>query len=153
MSNTYCETSESADKCRKIYVDNPKGKSKPKCLIHGSRHSLDKYKVLGDFGSKYAEIRYTENRGHNPTNRNKYTRQQYNNTIVNSAVDGIILQENNKLSDGTESQEIIETEFDENDLYRIDNVSLEEKKKNLNCIRVRLNANSTMHIRLKSRMV
>ena len=61
-------------------------------------------------------------------NINEYTRQQYNNTIVNSAVDDIILQENNKVSDVTEAKEIIESGFDENDLYRIDNMSLEEKK-------------------------
>ena len=145
--------SESSDKRRKRYVDNLKGKSKPTCLIHGPRHSSDKYKVLGDFGSKYAKIRHTNNRGHNNENRNKYTRQKYNNTIVNSAVDEIILQENNKVSAGTEAQEIIESEFDENDLYWIDNMSLEEKRKNLNYISVRLIANSKMHIRLKSRMI
>ena len=47
---------------------------------------------------------------------------------------------------------MIESEFDENDLYRIDNKSLEEKKKNLTYISVSLNANSKIHIRLKSRM-
>ena len=61
-------------------------------------------------------------------NRNKYTRQQYNNDTVNSAVYEIILQENIKVSAVTEAQEIIESEFDENDLYRIDNMSLKEKK-------------------------
>ena len=82
LSNTYSEMSESDGKCRKIYVDYPKGKSKPTCLIHVSRHSLDKYKVLGDFSSKYAKTRHVNNLGHNPANRNKYTRQKYNNTIV-----------------------------------------------------------------------
>ena len=101
MLNTYSEMSESSDKRRKIYVDYPEGKSKPTCIIHGSRHSSDKYNVLGYFGSKYAKIRHTNNRGNNPSNRNKYTRQQYNNTIVNSSVDEITLQENNKVSAGT----------------------------------------------------
>ena len=121
--------SESADKRRKIYVDYPKGKYKPTCLIHGPGHSSDKYKVLGDFGSKYAKIRHANNRGHNNKNRNKYTRQQYNNTIVNIAVDEIILQENNKVSSRTEAQDIIESEFDDNNLYRVDNMSLKEKRK------------------------
>ena len=120
--------SKSSNKCRKRYVDNPKGKSKPTCLIYVPGHSSDKYKVLGDFGSKYAKIRHYNNRGHNPENKTKYTRQQYNNDIVNSAVDQILLKEDNKVSAGTEAQEIIESEFDENDLYRIDNVSLKEKK-------------------------
>ena len=153
MSNTYSEMSESSDKRRKIYVDYPKGKSKPTCIIHGSRHLSDKYKVLGDFGSKYAKIRHTNNRGHNPSNRNKYTRQQYNNTIVNSSVDEITLQENDKVSAGTEAQEIIESEFDDNNLYRIDSMSLEKKKENLNYISVSFNANSKIHIILKSSMV
>ena len=120
--------SESADKRRKRYVDNQKGKYKTTCLIQGPGHSSDKYKVLGDFGYKYAKISHYKNRGHKPANKNKYTRQQYNNAIVNSAVDYIILQENNKVSAGIEVQEIIESEFDENNLYRIYNMSLEEKK-------------------------
>ena len=85
--------SESAEKRRKRYLDHQKGKSKPTCLIHGPVNSSDKQKVLGDFGSKYAKVRHTNNRGQNPANRNKYTRQQYNNDIVNSAVDDIMLQE------------------------------------------------------------
>ena len=108
---------------------------------------------MGYFGSKYAKIRHTNNRGQNPENRNKYTRQQYNNAIVNSAVDEIILQEDNKVSAGTEAQEIIESEFDENNLYRIDNMSLKEKRKNLNYISVRFNTKSKMYIILKARMV
>ena len=120
---------ESSDNRRKRYVDYSKGKSKPTCLILGPGNSSDKYKVLGDFGSKYAKTRHTNNRGHNHKNINEYTRQQYNNTIVNSAVDEIILQENNKVSAGTEAQKIIESEFDENSLYRIDNMSLEKKRR------------------------
>ena len=128
MSNTYSGTSESSDKRRKRYVYHLKGKYKPTCLLLGPGHSSDKYKVLGDFGSNYAKIRHTSNRGHNHENSNKYTRQQYNNTIVNSAVDEIIVQENNKVSAWTESQEVIESEFDKNDLYQIDNMSLEKRK-------------------------
>ena len=153
MSNTYSEISESADKRRKCYVDYPKGKYKPTCLIHGPGHSSDKYKVLGDFGSNYAKIRHTNNRGHKPENRNKYTRQQYNNAIVIIAVNEIILQENNKVSAGTEAQKIIVSGFDENNLYQIDNMSLKEKKENLNYISVSLNANSKSHIILKFRII
>ena len=79
--------------------------------------------------------------------------QQENNDIFNSAVDEIILQENNKVRAGTEAQEIIDTqslpssrvngslvragteaqeiiesEYDENDLFQIDNMSLKNKK-------------------------
>ena len=73
--------------------------------------------------------------------------------IVNSEVDEIILQENDKVSAGTEAQEIIESEFYDNYLYRIDNTTLKEKKENLNYISVSFNANSKIHIILKSSMV
>ena len=152
QSHTYSKISESVGKRRKRYVYICKVKLKTS-LIHSPAHSSDEFKVLGDFSSKYAKTRHANNLGHNPANRNKYTRQKYNNTIVNSAVDEIILQENNKVSAGTEAQEIIESEFDENDLYRIDNMSLEEKKEKLNYISVRLNSNSKIHIILKVRMV
>ena len=56
--------SESSDNRRKRYVDYSKGKSKPTCIILGPGHSSDKYKVLGDFVSNYANIRHTNNRGH-----------------------------------------------------------------------------------------
>ena len=153
MSNTYSKMSESYDKHRNIYVDYLKGKYKPTCLIHGPGNSSDKYKVLGDFGSKYAKIRHTDNRGHNHESINKYTRQKYSNTIVNSTVYEIILQEDNKVSPEIEAQDIIESDFDDNYLYRIDNMSQKEKKENLNYISVSLNAKSRSHIILKSRMI
>ena len=92
--------SEIAYKQRKRYIYHTDCKPKPRYLIHCPGHSSGKYKVLGDFGSKYAKIRLTNNRGHNPANRNKYTRKRYNNDIVNSEVDEIILQENDKVSAG-----------------------------------------------------
>ena len=54
---------------------------------------------------------------------------------------------------GTEAQEMIEPEFDENELYDIDNMSLKEKRENLDDASVRLNENSKIHMILKSRMV
>ena len=75
------------------------------------------------------------------------------NTIVNSAVGEIILQENNKVSYGTEAQEIIESEFDENDYTGLILWVSKKKSKNLDYISVRLNENSKMHIILKDRMV
>ena len=41
-SNTYSQTSEIIENCRKRYVDYLKDKSKLTCLIHGIGHSLDK---------------------------------------------------------------------------------------------------------------
>ena len=82
----------------KIYVDYPKGNSKPTCLIHNPGHSSYECKVLGDFGSKYAIIMPTKDHGHNPANINKFNSQKENNDIFNSAVDEILLQENQKVS-------------------------------------------------------
>ena len=66
--------SESVVKRRKIYVDYPKGKSKPIFIIHGPSHSLDEWKVLEDFGSKYAKSRPTKDHSHDPLPRNKFNR-------------------------------------------------------------------------------
>ena len=46
-------TVERSEKCRKQYVDSSKSKSKT-CLIYDPRHSYYECKVLGDFGTKYA---------------------------------------------------------------------------------------------------
>ena len=85
--------------------------------------------------------------------RNKFNIHQEKNAIVNHAVDKIIFQENNKIIAQYEAHENIESEIDENDLYQIDNMSLEKKKKIQNGVSVRLKANLKIHMRLKSRMV
>ena len=78
--------SERAVNIRKIYVDYQKGESKT-CLIHGPGHSSDELKVLGEFSSNYVKTRPTKYRRNNPVLRNRFNRQQENNSIVNSAVD------------------------------------------------------------------
>ena len=98
MSNTYFEMSESTGKLRKIYVDYLKGKYKPTCLINISRHSLYECNVLGDFGPMCVKSRPTKHRRHDPVSRKKFKEQKDNNNTVNSSVDGIILQENQKVS-------------------------------------------------------
>ena len=72
--------------------------------------------VLGDFGSKCSKISCTNDRKSNT----------HNSAIVNHEVDAIILQENNKVSAESESHENIDFEIDENNLYHIDNMSLDE---------------------------
>ena len=61
---------ESTGKRRKRHVDIPTGKSKT-CLIHGPGHSSEECKVLGDFGTKYVNIRPIKDRGSNPVPRKK----------------------------------------------------------------------------------
>ena len=58
-------------------------------------------------------------------------RQQENNDFVNSEVDEILLNENGKVSDEKEALEHIDSDFDENYLYHIVNMSIEETKEKL----------------------
>ena len=77
---------------------------------------------------KYVRIRPAKHRGNDTVPRNKFDRRQENNATVNSAVDEILLHENEKLSAVKEAPETFNSNFDENKLYHIDNISLEETK-------------------------
>ena len=103
--------SKSAGNHRKIYVDHPKSKSKTTCIIH-----------------QYAKSRPNKDCENYPKNRNKFNRQKDNNTIVNNAVNEIVLQETQKVSAQKGAYENIESDFDNNKLYQINNMSLEETK-------------------------
>ena len=70
-------------------------------------HSSDEFKVLGDFGSKYAKIRPTKDRGNDPIPRKKFNSQQNNNSIVNNAVDEIFLHANQKVSAEKHRRELL----------------------------------------------
>ena len=104
--------------------------SKHTSIIHGPRHSSYEWKILADFGSKYSKIRPTKECWHGTATKNKFNRKKENNAIVNHTLDDIILQENNKLSAEAKSHKKIDYEIDENNLYEIDNISLDETKKN-----------------------
>ena len=121
--------SESAGKLRKRYIYYPEGKPKPTCLIHGPGHSSDECEDLGDLGSKYVKSRPTKYSGHNPIPRNKFNIYKDMNAVVNSAVDEILLQENQKVSADNGSHENTESDFDEKKLYQINNTSLDDTKK------------------------
>ena len=86
---------------------------------------------MRDFGSKYSKSRLTKDCDNEPATKKKINRQQNNNDIVNLAVDKIILRENKKLSAGDETHGNIYSEIDENGLYTFDNMSLDEKKENM----------------------
>ena len=121
--------SEIAVKHRKMYVDHPKDISRLICLIHGPGNSSDECKVLGEFCCRYSKSRPTKDYGHDPvTIKNQYTARE--NDIVQHAVDGITLQQNNKLSAEDEAHGNIDSEIDEKDIYWNDNMSLDEKKEN-----------------------
>ena len=75
-----------------MYVDHPKDRPKPTCIIHGPKHSPDEYKVLGGFFSKYFKINPTKEHSTEPTTKNNFGIQQENNSIVQHLFDEIILQ-------------------------------------------------------------
>ena len=78
--------------------------------------------------SMYSIRRPTKDHGHDTPTRNKFNIQQEKNTTVKIAVDIILTQENNKLSSEAEAHENIESDLDDNDIYRICNMSLCDKK-------------------------
>ena len=81
-----------------------------------------------DFGSKYSKTRPTKDHGHEPATKKKLRRQQENSSIVQHTVGEIILKENKKLRWEDVSHENIDYDIDEDDLYEIDNMSLDENK-------------------------
>ena len=80
-------------KYRNIYVDYPKGNPKT-CLIHVPGNSSDECKVMGDFGYNYVKMRPTKDHGHDTIPLMFLNRQQYNNAIIKSEADEILLHEN-----------------------------------------------------------
>ena len=119
--------SEIADKCRKRYVDGPICESKV-CLIHGPEHSSDECKVLVHLCSEDVKVNPTKDYRNHPLPINKFNIQKENIAIVNSAGDEILLHENRKVSAAKEAPENIESYFDDNGLYQIENMSLGDIK-------------------------
>ena len=66
-----------------------------------------------------------------PYQKHIFNRQQQNNYIINSAVDGILLHKTEKLSAVKRSPENGDSDFDENKIYHIDNMSIEYTKEKL----------------------
>ena len=120
--------SESAGKFRKKYVDHPKDRFKLICLIHGPGYSSEKFKVMGDLGFKYYIGRPTKDHRQEPAAKKKFSRQKENNAIFQNIVYEIIQQENKKLSAECEAHKNIDSKIDKNDIYDIDNMTLDEKK-------------------------
>ena len=79
--------SERYGKIVKWYVDHPKDRYKLTFLVHDPGHSSDKCKVMGDFGYNYSKKIPTKDYGNDPADKNKFSRQQENNVIVQNAAD------------------------------------------------------------------
>ena len=128
MTTTYSKTIESAGKRRKRYVDHPKGTLKLTCIINGPGYSSNKCNVLGDFGTKYNKEKPTKYHMQEHSTKKSFGRHQDKNTIVKHKFDKIIPQDNKKLIVKYESQENIDDEGNEDDLYDLDKMSLDEKE-------------------------
>ena len=98
MSNTCPAKDDSAVKSRKLYVDLSKSSSK-NCMIHGPVNSSDKYKVLWNFGTKYAAAQTTKDLGSNPMPQKGFQKKQENRTIIDSMVDELHMVESKTVSD------------------------------------------------------
>ena len=65
----------------------------------------------------------------------------------------ILINEIQKVSSARESQELLDSYYDENNIYQVERISLEETKGNLNGVSVHFNANRKFHIGLKIKMI
>ena len=125
---TYSETSDITFLLRKRYAYHQEDKSKLTFLIHGPENSSHECKVLGYFGSRYYKSRPNKVRRKETATKKEFIRHQENNAIFKHAVDDITLHENKILSLEYEAHENIDSEVNENYLYEIYDMSLDENK-------------------------
>ena len=131
MSNTHSVTDGSAGKRRKRYVYLPNNESKTS-IIHGLGHSSDECKILGEFENKYTAAQTTKDRGRKPVRRKIFQKKQENHAIINNVVDEILLNETKKVSAvNHEAPYFLENDYDENDLYQMENMILDETKEEI----------------------
>ena len=83
-------------KRKQSYVNHPRDRSKPTCLIYGHGNSSDECKLQTDFGTKYVKSRPFKERKQYPTSNKKFEKDQEVNAIFQHAVNEIILQETEK---------------------------------------------------------
>ena len=126
------------------------------CLINGHGRSLDEFRVLNYFSTKYATCTPFKERMQEPISKYKFGKKQALNDMVQHSFNEIILGKKFKsiLSVKSETNENIYDNVDENELYKIDKLSLNEKKwrkhafeselKNINYMK-RLNSMNNTH--------
>ena len=96
---------------------------------------------MGDFVTKYANSKPTNDHGNHPIQGKKINRHLENNAIINNVVDEILLNETQKLSAVREAPEVLDSDCDENYLYQVEKLILKRLKRNLNDVSVCSNAN------------
>ena len=137
-SNTHPAKDESACKRSKLYLHQLNRASKY-YMIHGLGHSSDEFNILGEFRTKYAADQPTKNRGSNPIPKKGYQEKQDNRAIIDNMVDELHVVESKNLSAiNHEAPEFLESDYNSNDLYQVENMSLGETKEKYNGVSVRL---------------
>ena len=117
-------------KRKQNYSDHLRYKSKINCLIHSPGHLSDECKVLNDFGDKYAKGRDFGEHRKGPISNKTFGKKQEINYIIQNEVEEIILQETEKLNLTLkiETHENIYDKVNEQELYDMDKLILDEKK-------------------------
>ena len=101
------------------------------CFIYELGNSSGKCKVLGDFGAKYVKVKPTKENGNHSIPSKKFKRHMEKNIYINDVVDDIILYETQKVSAAREATEVLDSDCDENYLYQVDKMILENIKEKL----------------------
>ena len=94
-------------------------------MIHSVGHYSDECKVLGGFGTTYAASQITKDCGSNPVPRKIFQK----NAIINNVVGEIQMIEPKKVSAvNHEAPECLKSDFDENNLCQVENMSIDKTK-------------------------
>ena len=101
-------------------------------MIHGLVHYSDECMFFDEFGAKYAAYYHTKNHGSNPISKRGFQIKQANHTIIENMVDEIHMVESKNVSAvNHDAPEFLETQYDENNLYQVENMSLDETEEKI----------------------
>ena len=101
-------------------------------MIHGPGYSSDECKVLGEFGTNYASVQPKKDCGSNTITRKEFQKKQENHTIIDNNMDELHTVESKKVSAvNHEAPELLESEYDDNNQYQVENMSLDETKEKM----------------------
>ena len=87
---------------------------------------------MGEFVTKHAAAQTGKERGSDPIPRKRFHKKQENHTIIYNVVDEIRTIESKKVSAvNHEAPEYLESDYDNNDLHNVENISLDETKEKI----------------------
>ena len=82
--------------------------------------------VLGKFGTKYDAVKPMKYLGNNPVPRKGFKKKQEKHTNTDHVVDEFHMVESKKVSEvNHEAPKFLESDYDEKDLYQVENMSLD----------------------------